>query len=301
MHRRVSTSEMLKLYEVEEVEVKYLDFIAKIFAENLDFMRDRFLLRLKVYKSWKDKLKREIKRTTDMGIGAERIMHYIIARYYGEYFSPVSIPVGSNLFYETEDAFVHIDLKTAYVQNGIDYMGLVVVGDAQTSYPMKNKWGALREFEPKLPVFYDIGKGKRKLCLTYAILIIHVDIEEIIEEKLDPNMLSVVIASIPNGLLYNIYGDEICWEPKSFHYKKNKKLQPANFRYIYYKKPLFETLKSRGIKQYRIKLFFNKNYSGIYFDIQTSKYGGWKKVKISPRFITQISSKKILSKITTYI
>jgi hypothetical protein len=283
---------VLSKTDVEKLEKKYLCTAADIVANNSDFVKERFSQQFKTYRSWKDKIKREKKRTTEMGIGAERIMHYVIARQCGEDFLPMSTPVGSDLFYETADAYIHIDLKTIYVENALDYLGLVVVGDAQTSYPMRNKWGAQNRFLPKLPQYYKLERNKVKPCLTYALQIIHVAIDDIIERKLDRSVIAILISSIPNGKLYGVYGEDICGEPKSFSYEGKVKENPANFRFLFYRRPYFEALKTEE-KVHRIRIFFNRNYLGKTFDVQTSKYQRGVRTKISPEFITKMRKAKL--------
>jgi hypothetical protein len=132
--------------EIENLESHYLDKIHNITLENLKEILERFYLRIKLYEFWKKQFEEgeEIKRLSDLGIGAERVFHTIFAKTTD--WLPSSIPVGSNLFYECNEVFINVDIESVYVENGWDYLGVAEVGERQTSYPMQNTWGASEKF-----------------------------------------------------------------------------------------------------------------------------------------------------------
>jgi hypothetical protein len=245
---------------IELKELKNLNLIKQVVEGELNFILERFRSRFATYRTWAPLMVTELKRLTDLGTGAERVFNFVICRHMGDKWSPVSIPFGSNLFFESEDAFINIDVKTVYADNTRDYGGLVEVGEAQTTYLMKNKWGCLKRFDPKLKPFYEVG-DVRKPCLTYIIQEIHVKPEDVIEKRLDANPVALNIISVPNGLLYDVYGERIVGYPKSYHYKKKRRFSPANFRYYYHKEPRFKLLKEECA--YKIRMFFNKNYDHL--------------------------------------
>jgi len=249
---------------LETLELLFLNTIHDITLKYLQEILERFYLRIKLYSFWKKQFtsSEEIKRLSDLGVGAERVFHTIFAK--STNWSPSSIPVGSNLFYESDKAFVNVDIKSIYVENSWDYLGVSEVGERQTSYPMQNTWGAKEKFMPQLPVYYEIN-DKQKPCLTYIIQIIHVDIDRILEKKYDPNAIAFILLAVPNGLLYEKYGEKIIEEPKSYHQKEGRRYRPANFRYAYYSYPWFAELKTKGIEQYRVRVAFNGNYLGKRF------------------------------------
>jgi len=86
---------------------------------------------------------------------------------------------------------------------------------------MKNKHGSLEEFQPKLEPFYEIN-GIRKYCLTYVIQVVHIKPEDIIQLKLDLNPVLINIVTIPNGLLYQVYGENIVKNLKAIIRRKVK-------------------------------------------------------------------------------
>lgn len=276
---------MEELRSIEHKEYRYLIEIEKIIKERLKFILNRFASRFDTYKYWAPLLETERKRLTDLGVGAERVFNHVIVSVKSREWFPVPIPFGSNLFFEAKDAYINIDIKTVYLDNPRDYLGCIEVGEAQTSYPMKKKYGARKEFQPKLKPYYDVG-GIRKYCLTYVIQVIHVKPEEIIEHNWDPNPVMTNIICVPNGLLYNIYGDDIVKYPKSYHTEKGVRVRPANFRYYYYLSPRFKILKKYHVipdkYNYRIRIFFNSYYM--------KKVRKYKDIWLNPRYMTKMSS-----------
>lgn len=61
---------------------------------------------------------------------AERIFYTL----FNGFGTPNTSPVASDLFYETEDAFVHIDIKTVTTTNRGDMTDKISVGENQHSY-----------------------------------------------------------------------------------------------------------------------------------------------------------------------
>ena len=281
---------------LEMLELKYLDTIHKITLECLPEILERFYLRIELYDFWKKQFVKgeEIKRLSDLGVGTERVFHTLFARKTN--WLPSSIPVGSNLFFYNNEAFINIDIKSDYVENSWDYLGVAEVGERQTSYAIQNTWGAEEKFAPQLPLYYEIGNTE-KPCLTYILQIIHVDIDQILEKSYDPNAITLILLAVPNGLLYEKYGETIIEEPKSYHQKKGKRHSPANFRYAYYKNPWFTVLKEKGLEEYRCRVIFNKKYFGEKFET-TYKYREIRQVVMCPENVTLLPN-EILKKVTT--
>ncbi len=250
-----------EMMRIEELEYKYLNKLDVAIKKSIDYIITRFKHRFLIYNDWKNYLETERKRLTDLGIGAERIFWKIISNNFPDW-NPVALFIGSNLFFETEDAFINIDIKTVYVDNLRDYRGLVEVGDAQTSYPMKKTYGALEPFKPKIKPYYEIN-GIRKYSLAYFIQIIYEKPEIIMDKDLDEGPIAILLVSMPNGLLYRLYGDEIVKYPKSYVTKGGKRIRPVNYRYYYSKEPCYKLLSSKPCS-YRIRLYFNKKYNGYY-------------------------------------
>lgn len=161
---------------------------------------------------------------------------------------------------------------------------------------MQKTWGSEEKFIPQLPNYYEID-DTRKPCLTYIMQIIHVDIDRILEKNYDRNAIALILLAVPNGLLYKEYGENIMEEPKSYHKRKGKRYRPANFRYAYYRYPSFGVLKKKGTQEYRVRVVFNKRYSGEKF-LTTWKYNKRRTVVMLPKEVTQLSE-DVVQKLTT--
>lgn len=275
---------------IEKLEHHYLILLDNIICSNIQQIASLFAKRFEMYNDWKDLLNTGLKRITDLGIGAERVFWKIIANSFPAW-SPVPLFIGSNLFFETDDVFVHIDIKSVYADNMRDYGGLVEVGDAQTSYPMKNKWGAQQEFMPKIRPTYIIS-GKEKYSLTYFIQIIYEKPERIINNRLDPGPVALVLISLPNGNLYDIYGEDIVKYPKSYITKNKQRIRPANYRYYYSEKPCYICLQSipELACTYRVRVYFNKKYTGHRISVELNSRSDT--IEISPEIIAALKSKR---------
>jgi len=282
--------------KLEMLELQSLNKIYQITLKHLNEILERFYSRIKLYRFWKKQFikSEEIKRLSDLGVGAERVFHNIFARTTN--WLPSSIPVGSNLFYESDKAFINIDIKSVYVENSWDYLGVAAVGERQTSYAMQETWEAEEKFMPQLPHYYEINDMK-KPCLTYILQIIHVDIDRMLEKNYDRNAIALILLAVPNGSLYKEYGENIIEEPKSYHQKKGKRYRPANFRYAYYKNPFFAVLKKKDMEEHRVRVLFNRGYFGEKF-LTAWKYRKERIVKMLPEEVTQLSS-NIVKKLTT--
>jgi hypothetical protein len=142
------------------------------------------------------------------------------------------------LFFETQDAFVHIDIKTAKLSNPSDYKGKVPLSENQTSYR-----SSVKKFKANLPTFYNKDRENEKICLTYIINIIYDD------SKKDFKIIAIYLISVPNGELSKIYKDKIIGSGKN----KGK-----SFRFEYKNNPFFSLIKN---KSRRIKnLYLDPNY-----------------------------------------
>ena len=136
------------------------------------------------------------KKTSDFNTGAERVIYALInSKGIG---IPNSCPVGSDLMFEVDDAFIHIDLKTVQSSNIGDFTSSIFVGNNQISYNspyiVNNQE---RQFNGANLPFYYTKDRKKKYCLTYFLSILH-DSETF-------ETLCIYITCFPNGLLQPIY------------------------------------------------------------------------------------------------
>lgn len=228
---------MLDDFALEKKERQYFDLILIHLRQDLKNLIDGLNSRIKILKNWYNNFKKTARinyKSSDLDTGAERIFH--------NFFAPIlkfpnSCPIGSDLMFELPDCFIHIEIKTALIDNPSDYKGKINVGINQTSYKIKNI------FEPNLPNYYIVDENCKKPCLTYIIQIIH--------EHAKPNIKALKLVCIPNGQLYTHYKKEIFRSGKA-GYSKAK-----DFRYNYCSNPFFNILsKKYEEKIFRIEIVF---------------------------------------------
>ncbi|OIO76424.1 MAG: hypothetical protein AUJ85_00250 [Elusimicrobia bacterium CG1_02_37_114] len=223
-----------ELIEIEELEYDYFNKIHWEMAQDIQKMIDGLNSKDKIIDDWINAFKGIDKKrqTSDFARGAERIYYWL----FNQFGKPNSAPIGADMFFEHYNAFVHIDIKTAKVDNPSDYKGKIPIGENQTSYASPKKG-----FNVNLPAYYNEGKKEQKICLTYAIGIIFKPEDKYLK------ILSILLVSIPNKKLYPIYKDRIIGCGKS----KGK-----SFRYEYKNSPYFVTLPE---KPYRVKFLFRNH------------------------------------------
>lgn len=197
---KIKNNEQLKF--LEDLEYKYL----KRYFYFLKFSEDDIISGLntknKIKKHWLDKWNKtgNDHKISDFNTGAERVIYSLInSKGVG---TPNSCPVGSDLMFEVEDAFIHIDLKTVQSSNIGDFTNSIFVGNNQISYNSNyevNKFN--RNFNgANLPHIYEVN-DKKKYCLTYFLSILH--------DKDSFETLCIYITCFPNGLLQPIYGGSV--------------------------------------------------------------------------------------------
>ena len=198
MSEMLSNDEREKLKKIEELEYKYLKkyYYFLKFAE--DEMFFGFRTKEAIKEDWIAYYGTEI---SDFAVGAERIIYSLLnGKGIGQ---PNSSPVGSDLFFEIKDAYIHIDLKTVEVNNIGDFTSSIFIGENQNSYKGKIKKTGNREedYNPSLPTYYNKGKDNEKICLTYFITILY--------EKTNLDIYVITIDCMPNGELEKYYGSRV--------------------------------------------------------------------------------------------
>ncbi len=229
---------MIEDFKIEEFEKRYLDYIATSLRQDLKGLIEGLNSRLKILNDWKSEFLKTARagyNASDLDAGAERIFHHLFTPMFK---FPNSCPIGSDLMYQTEDAIIHIEIKTNLITNP-DYKGRVQLGRNQISYKIGN-------FKPNLPSLY---KSVRLLNLTYVIQIVH--------EHMSPKINALSVICIPNGQLLKHYGEEILQSGKDGW------LKATDIRYNYAKNPYFILLKKRYKREiFRIEILtLDKNFS----------------------------------------
>lgn len=193
----------MNLKEIEEIENKYLNkyfyFLKYVEEEMLNGFKSMY----DIEKDW-----RRFWGTTksDFATGAERIIYGLLnGKAFG---SPNSTPVSSDLMFELDDAFIHIDVKTYGESNRGDFTTSHTIEANQTSYyceimekprgsTVRNKFVPTRVHPANLPAFYTKKNGIKKICLTYFV--------SILTENNGRDLMAIVLTCLPNIKLKKHY------------------------------------------------------------------------------------------------
>lgn len=192
---------MLNNIQVEKKEKKYLDKYFHLLKALKEDILDGLDTKEEIRNDWQNYWGSKI---SSFSTGAERIIYSLL---HGQIVGKVnSSPVGSDLFFELKDAYIHIDIKTVVVENIGDFKNGFVIGENQHSYKSeirsrKSKaapsYKIKRLANPKLPTYYNKGKSNEKICLSYFI--------NILTENKGKDVICIYIASMPNGQLESHY------------------------------------------------------------------------------------------------
>ncbi|MEW6096430.1 MAG: hypothetical protein AB1567_07900 [bacterium] len=229
---------MIEDFKIEELEKRYLDYIVTSLRQDLSGLIQGLNSRIKILNDWRSEFLETARagyNASDLDAGAERIFHHLFTPMFK---FPNSCPIGSDLMYQTEDAIIHIEIKTNLITNP-DYKGKVQLGRNQTSYQIS-------KFKPNLPFFYN---SVNLPALTYVIQIVH--------EHMSPKIDALSVICIPNGRLLKHYGEKILQSGKGGWFKA------TDIRYNYGKEPYFVLLKKKYHREvFRIEvLALDKNFS----------------------------------------
>tara|TARA_A100001015_G_C15037580_1_gene737327 strand:- start:462 stop:1256 length:795 start_codon:yes stop_codon:yes gene_type:complete len=233
------SNKFLSIKQIEKIERKYLNKYYHFLKFAEDEMLEGFKTKDDIKDDWWGLYSKstEGRGISDFSTGAERIVYSLLnGKGIGQ---PNSSPVGSDLFFEVSDAYIHIDLKTVGASltgnsNIGDYTKSIFVGTNQNSY--KGKMivrGKIRDYQPQLPTYYNRGKDNQKICLTYFVTILYDS------DTLDTLVMSIVC--MPNGELESIYKTDVL--------SAGKNLEKSRFSFT--KTPKFRLL---GKNDYRIKV-----------------------------------------------
>lgn len=246
--------------EIEELELKYLNkyYYFLKFAE--DEMFQGFRTKEEIKNDWIGLYGSNTgEGISDFAVGAERIVYSLLnGKGIGQ---PNSSPVGSDMFFEVEDAFIHIDLKTVNLKNIGDFTNSIFIGENQNSYKADiiKKNGTIKPYKPALPTFYNKGTDREKVCLTYFITILY--------NKDDLTIKVISIDSMPNGQLESHYKSRPLSAGKNhgkarFHIGEVNKFEllpgePSRIKVVYFDQNMDEEIKK---KLHRFEKFYNTNY-----------------------------------------
>ena len=225
---------MLTLQEIEALEHKYLMkywYFLK-FAED-DIVRGMRSME-DIRTDWQGLYGNEEGGISQFDVGSERIVYALLnGKIAGQ---PNSCPVSSDLFFEVEDAYIHIDLKSVTTSEGTgqdnigDFNTCIFVGENQNSYKgtiVKNAGRETEyheEYKPNLPTIYTKSNGDKKITLTYFVTLLNSSVTQSCE--------LISIMCLPNGKLEEHY--------RSRPLKAGK--NPGKARFNFSEVPTFELL-----------------------------------------------------------
>ncbi|GAA4968047.1 hypothetical protein [Algibacter aquimarinus] len=225
--------------QIEKLESKYLNKFYHFLKFAEDEMMLGFQTKEKIKNDWFGKYDSKI---SNFAVGAERIVYALFnGKGIGQ---PNSCPVGADMFFEVDDAYIHIDLKTVQTRNIGDITRSIFVGRNQNSYKgtmtVRSKEGLIeREYEPALPTFYNKGTVNQKICLSFFVTIVY--------EDTNLNILNINLLCMPNGELESHYGNRVLQAGKN----------PDKTRFRFTETPYFELLDNY---KSRIKvIYFDEN------------------------------------------
>lgn len=96
----------MKNSEIELWEKHYLDYMTFMLLHDESKIINALNSKDEIKSDWIDAFKR---KSCDIDRGAERIYYWLL----NNLGIPNSTPIGSDLLYETNNAFIHIDVKTS--------------------------------------------------------------------------------------------------------------------------------------------------------------------------------------------
>lgn len=255
----------LTLKDIEALEYKYLVKYWYFLKYVEDDIITGFDSKEDIADDWKGLYGSEEGGISDFAVGSERIIYALLnGKIAGQ---PNSSPVSSDLFFEVDDAYIHIDLKSVTTTDGVkfdatgkkltdnigDYNTDIFIGRNQNSYKgymIVNKGRPneeRREYTPHLPVVYSKKNGDKKINLTYLVTILSNAI------TLKTELISIM--SVPNGKLEEHYKEKPLKAGKNpdktrFNFKECSSFellenQPKRVRVIYQNPDMSDNTKKR--------------------------------------------------------
>jgi len=239
--------------KIEEIEYKMLSKFNAIFYEGID----DFNTRLDTSLSYLDFITLPVimssveqKAYNPFSEIIERYVEFIVSQKmeaHGYRFLPLGY--SSDMCFNGKDVIIHIDIKTANLNNPSDFKNTIPTGFNQTSYNAKLPLGTRGssfyvsngkepfKVYPVLPVEYEIN-GKKKITLTNALLFIYPDYKDIMDEFRSDyeEILSLIDGKLEDVILKILKGSLIYIAPKNvenFLEKKNKNTNIENRRVLY--------------------------------------------------------------------
>ncbi len=246
--------------QIEILEEKYLNK----YWHFLKFVEDEIIFGFNtkndIKSDWIGKYGGSEGGTSSFAVGSERIIYALLnGKIAGQ---PNSSPVSSDLFFEIDDAYIHIDLKSVTTNGGVtihpetgehlkdnigDFDTSIFIGENQNTYHgnmIVNKGRnneETRPYNPNLPPVYNKSNGDKKICLTYFITILSNS------ATFETEMVSILC--MPNGNL------EPHYKERPLKAGKNPGKTRFNFKNVH-EFELMDDNPSTGKKPKRVKIIY---------------------------------------------
>jgi len=204
--------------KIEDIEEYYLSVITRYLGADPEGLIQNLENHNKTWSHWYPKLSDNSKKNF-FDTGAERVVYMLLNR--GDILGdPNANPVGAdNSFLKYDKHFnthlaINIDVKAIKANTNIgDFLGNTPIGINQNSYKSCIEYYTqgvlkeLRQYTPGLDSEYEID-GDKYLNITYSIDILYCE-EPIGEEPTEQRVIGIITNCIPNGKLYDVYGDKV--------------------------------------------------------------------------------------------
>ncbi len=192
-----------QLTAIEELEKQYFQALKSAIENNTEIIEERLDFLNKYKHHWKGKFKLD----NEIQIGIQETVRCIIIRAFTDW-KPFTIPICSDTAFETEDAIINLDIKTVKSIDNDAKQGYLQIRRNQVSYPNKEVKGI--PWNPHQPVKITMDDGKELYTFSYFVKFIWEREGEEIKIK------EVVICSVPNGTLSEIYGKDFIVNYKTY-------------------------------------------------------------------------------------
>ena len=207
---------MLSNEDLENIEYRYLETISHALKSSVNSVVNGLKSMNKIKNYWSN----IHKKGDGFDSGFERIIYSALQSNTNDLGKPNSCLVGADLFFESPDAFIHIDAKSYQPGNNTgDHWSNKIEANQSTYRASYDVDGDPREFVPNLPKYYSVN-GIDKPALTYFVNILysaefdHNDIFQNLE------ILNVNVSCMPNGQLHEIYQNSMIGAGGNIEIKK---------------------------------------------------------------------------------
>lgn|GEM_PF-4532274 len=188
---------MMDKLSINKLDKLYFDKIKEIIESNGTTFFKNLTSHFDIVESWND----YSGKMSYIQEGVERVVQSIISDNVD--WDICSTPVGADSVFMTPKSVIHIDSKALLYSDGDATENKVTLSKNQTSYmtPEEYTYGD-SSFKSNLPCFYEHRLYGEVVCLTYFVKVIY----DLTDGLNSFRNFKVILCSIPNGELRDIYG-----------------------------------------------------------------------------------------------